>query len=289
MCSGTSRRASKPAWMPGCRVLTRPSRISGKPVRSLTGRASIEASSRARIVPPVEYSSYPSLIRPRARAGSPALLWTERSALLGKDLDCLRQDTVLFDLDACVQRLHGVVRQHGYSGLQEDRAGVDVVGDDVDGAAGDPDAVCKRALHGVHASREGGQQRGVNVENAAGESRREAGAQDPVVAGVDNELDAVFAQPVTHSRVALLPRIEPPLRELAEQEPMLAGKLGRAAAGAVGGHGDHVVPAPDEVPQVGALAACQNAQTDVSGHLTRMRWLPVCSRTRPMTGSPGGG
>ena len=36
MCAGTSRRASSPPWIFGCRVLTRPSSISGKPVYSAT-------------------------------------------------------------------------------------------------------------------------------------------------------------------------------------------------------------------------------------------------------------
>ena len=40
MCSGLSRRARMPACTPGWRVLMRPSIISGKPVRSLTGWAS---------------------------------------------------------------------------------------------------------------------------------------------------------------------------------------------------------------------------------------------------------
>src|SRR5215471_4288881 len=163
MCSGTSRRASKPAWTPGCRVLTRPSRISGKPVRSVTGWTSIEASSRARIVPPVEYSSWPSRLRPRAKAGRPALLWTERRARLGKDLDRFRQDTVLLGLDAGLQSLDCVVRQHRHRGLNQDRAG---------------------------------------------EGRREARAEDPVVAGVDDQLDPTPVQPVPHRHVACLARDE---------------------------------------------------------------------------------
>ena len=40
-CSGSSRTASSPAWIFGCSVLTRPSRISGKPVRSSIGRTSM--------------------------------------------------------------------------------------------------------------------------------------------------------------------------------------------------------------------------------------------------------
>src|SRR5215472_16483875 len=205
MCSGTSRRASRPAWTPGCRVLTRPSRISGKPVRSVTGWTSIEASSRARIVPPVEYSSWPSRVRPRAKAGRPALLWTERRARLGKDLDRFREDTVLLGLDARMQGVYGVVGEHGYLSLKKNRPGVDVVCDQVDRAARCPHAAGQGALHRVHASREVGQERGVHVDDAAREGRREARTQDPVVAGVDYQLHVALPQPVPHGPIAFLP------------------------------------------------------------------------------------
>src|SRR5215472_16865395 len=289
MCSGTSRRASRPAWTPGCRVLTRPSRISGKPVRSVTGWTSIEASSRARRVPPVEYRSWPSRVRPRAKAGRPALLWTERRALLGKDLDRFRQDTVLLGLDAGTQGLDRVVRQHGYRSLKQNRPRVDVVGDQVDGAARGPDAAGQGALHRIHASREGGQERRVDVDDAARECRREARAQDSVIAGIDHQLYAALTQPVAHRQIASLARVKAALREPAERQAELAGELRSAAAGPVGGHGDDVVVALDEVPEVRSLAAGQNSQTHVRGHLTLTRWLPPCSRTRPTTGRPGSG
>jgi hypothetical protein len=51
MCAGRSRRASRPPWMRGCRVFTRPSSISGKPVTSatsVTGRPASASSRRCR-------------------------------------------------------------------------------------------------------------------------------------------------------------------------------------------------------------------------------------------------
>src|SRR5215831_8485870 len=137
MSSGRFRRASRPACTPGWSVLTRPPRISGKPpVRSVTGRTSRDASSSVRRVAPVEYSSKPSRARPRANAGRPALLLTERSARLGNEFDRLREDSVLLGLDPAVQALDGIVGQHADGRLEQDRTGVHVVGYDVDSAPG---------------------------------------------------------------------------------------------------------------------------------------------------------
>ena len=65
-CSGLSRSASSPPCTIGCRVLTRPSIISGKPVISATSRTGSPASRSARAVPPVESSSTP---RPASARG----------------------------------------------------------------------------------------------------------------------------------------------------------------------------------------------------------------------------
>src|SRR5215470_17083598 len=143
--SGRLRRARSPAWTPGWSVLTRPPRISGKPlVSSVTGSTSRDASSSARRVAPVEYNSNPSRVRPRAKAGSPALLLTERRARLGNEFDRLREDSVLLGLDAGVQALDRVVGQHGDGRLEQDRTGIHVVGHDVDGAPGELHAVGER-------------------------------------------------------------------------------------------------------------------------------------------------
>src|SRR5580692_10092463 len=79
-CSASWRIASRPPWIFGCSVLTRPSIISGKPVRSDTSRTLRPASVRARAVPPVETSSMPKPARKRANSASPVLSETERRA-----------------------------------------------------------------------------------------------------------------------------------------------------------------------------------------------------------------
>src|SRR6266436_3494058 len=79
-CSGLWRTASNPPWILGCRVLTRPSIISGKPVRSDTSRTLRPASASARAVPPVEMSSMPKPSSRRANAINPVLSDTEMRA-----------------------------------------------------------------------------------------------------------------------------------------------------------------------------------------------------------------
>ena len=63
------------------------------------------------------------------------------------------------------ERLHGIVVQHRHGGLHDDGAGVQVFVDEVDGAAGDFDAVLQRLVLRVQAG-EGGQQRRMDIENA---------------------------------------------------------------------------------------------------------------------------
>jgi len=60
----------------------------------------------------------------------------------------------------------------------------------VDCAAGLGHALPERLLDRVHAAPEGGQQRRMNVEHPVLEGGDEGGAQDPVVTGVDQQLDA---------------------------------------------------------------------------------------------------
>ena len=72
-CSGTSRRNSRPPWMRGCRVLTRPPKASGAPVYSATSMTSTSADRRALSVPPVARMSQPSAFKPLARGSRPFL------------------------------------------------------------------------------------------------------------------------------------------------------------------------------------------------------------------------
>src|SRR3954471_3270069 len=66
--------------MRGFSVLTRPSRISGKPVYSSIARMSMPWSRSSRAVPPVETISTPRSASPRANSTSPRLSETVSSA-----------------------------------------------------------------------------------------------------------------------------------------------------------------------------------------------------------------
>src|SRR3954447_824432 len=76
-------RPSRPPCTRGCRVLSRPSRISGNPVKSLTSRTDTPASRSVRAVPPVDRSSIPSRASRRPSSTSPVLSETESSARAG--------------------------------------------------------------------------------------------------------------------------------------------------------------------------------------------------------------
>ena len=77
---GSLRTASRPAYSRGCSVLTRPSMISGKPVKSSTLRTPRPASRSSVAVPPVDTTSIPSSAKPRPNSTMPRLSETDRSA-----------------------------------------------------------------------------------------------------------------------------------------------------------------------------------------------------------------
>ena len=61
-CSGFVRTESSPPCTLGCKVFTRPSIISGKPVTSLMPMVGTPAASNALRVPPVEIISNPNFV-----------------------------------------------------------------------------------------------------------------------------------------------------------------------------------------------------------------------------------
>jgi hypothetical protein len=73
-------RPRMPPCTRGCSVLTRPSRISGAPVKSLTSRTGTPAAPSAFAVPPVERISRPSCDSRRPKSMTPVLSETEINA-----------------------------------------------------------------------------------------------------------------------------------------------------------------------------------------------------------------
>src|SRR6218665_1028706 len=80
-CSGRSRRASRPPWIFGCSVFTRPSSISGKPVCSATSVTGRPASASSLAVPPVDSRRTFSACRAWANSTMPVLSDTEIRAV----------------------------------------------------------------------------------------------------------------------------------------------------------------------------------------------------------------
>ena len=72
-CFGVGR-PRMPPWTRGCSVLTRPSRISGAPVKSLTSRTGTPASASACAVPPVDRISRPAAESRRRELDHPGLV-----------------------------------------------------------------------------------------------------------------------------------------------------------------------------------------------------------------------
>src|SRR5690606_1259017 len=79
-------RASRPPWIFGCSVFTRPSMISGKPVTAETSVTGSPASRSARAVPPVEISSNDKSSNALANSTIPVLSETLSSA---RRFDCI--------------------------------------------------------------------------------------------------------------------------------------------------------------------------------------------------------
>src|SRR6202167_4177562 len=80
VCAGFSRRCRMPPCTLGCSVFTRPSSISGKPVRSEISLTAMRESRRSLAVPPVEMSSMPRSASCRAKSTRPVLSVTLRMA-----------------------------------------------------------------------------------------------------------------------------------------------------------------------------------------------------------------
>src|SRR5690349_8694494 len=140
MCAGMSRRPSSAPCTAGCRVLTRPSSSSGKPVTSSTVVTAMPAVRSAVAVPPVEMISHPSWVSPCAKATMPRLSLTEISARgmtdesrgglhgFGKRHGSARggggkhdggQQTMLDDEDARRERLGRITGQHRNARLRQ--------------------------------------------------------------------------------------------------------------------------------------------------------------------------
>ncbi len=109
---------------------------------------------------------------------------------------------VLLLEDAGGEGFGGVFVEDGDGLLQDDDAVVDGFVDEVDGAAGYLGSVVEGLVLGVEAG-EGGEERGVDVEDAVGEGLDEGGRDDAHVAGEADEVDLVVVEAGDHLGVVV--------------------------------------------------------------------------------------
>ena len=197
------------------------------------------ASRSAAAVPPVERISTPSAGQALGEVGDPGLVGdrdqrpahpdravarrsrsrvsaaglTHRSTTargsLGVDpnpalrdhADRLRVELVLDRVDRLLELLAVALGRHRHLALEDHRPGVDPLVDEVDGDPGRLDPGLERLADRVEPG-EGGQQGGVDVDDAVAEAGDEAGAEQLHVAGEDDEVGAARLDPVGHRRVA---------------------------------------------------------------------------------------
>ena len=100
---------------------------------------------------------------------------------------------MLFGEDAGGEGVGRVVVEYGDGCLGDDRAGVYVFGDDMDGAAGDLDPGGERVglWLGGHSTRKGGEQRGVDVDDAIAIGGHDGPVKNRAVTGVHYQLYVV--------------------------------------------------------------------------------------------------
>jgi hypothetical protein len=110
---------------------------------------------------------------------------------------------VLALADPLMQRGMVVVVAHLDAVLKEDRPAVEIVGDEVDGAASDFDAVLEGLGYGVHSTAEGGQERWMRIEDAAAVRRDDFRDQDFVEACKDDEANILGPQGLQECGLAL--------------------------------------------------------------------------------------
>jgi len=100
---------------------------------------------------------------------------------------------VLFGEDAAAEGVGVVGVKDGDGALEDDGSVVELVVDEMDRAAGHFDSVVEGLLLGFEAG-EGGQQRGMNVEDAVAVSSDKFRREQAQVAGQADEVDLVLAQ-----------------------------------------------------------------------------------------------
>jgi len=109
------------------------------------------------------------------------------------DFDSFGVDAVLFFQNFFRERGFGVFVEHGNGGLQNNRAGIEVFVNEVDGAAGELHAVFERLPLRFEAG-EGREQGGMNIQDPAWIFGDKKWREQAHVSGEANEVDFVFIE-----------------------------------------------------------------------------------------------
>ena len=176
---------------------------------------------------------------------------------------------MLDGLDALLQRVGVVVRQHRHALGGDHGAGVDAAVDVVHGRRGLGHAGREHVVDRVRAG-ELGQRRRVRVHDAAREALEEAAPQQVHVPGADDEVDAVLDQPVGHRRVARLAVGVVVELEGGGRDPGRPRPLERPRIGLVARDRDDRQALVDQRLQVRPLAADEHAD-----HVSRPITVPA--------------
>ena len=198
------------------------------------------------------------------------------------EADRVRQQAMLDFLQARVERRRGVAGRDADLLLQDDRARVDALVQEVHGHAGLLDARRERFLDCVR-TREVRQEGRMDVDG--GEAREEDWSEEVHVPGADDELGAVLAEPVGHRRVARLARgvvgkLERPGGHAGRSRAFERGRLPDVRR-----DGDDRQVGVEERLQVRAASRDEDADHASSVHTTP----PGPSSISPMSGYPACG
>ncbi len=177
--------------------------------------------------------------------------------------------------DARRQRPGIVVRQHRHGGLSDDRPFIHRGADEMDGAAAEPHARGQRPLMRVEA-REGGEQRGVNIDLAVAPALDEPRRQDAQEPGIADKFGACLAQRGVERRLEARAVGEIAMADDHRRQAGPAGTIEADCVGAVGSGQDDLGgiirqrAGLDQRLQVRAAPGDENADLQPVGHRAAM-------------------
>src|SRR5512146_1093758 len=220
------------------------------------------SARRTRIAPLATGSDRGSAEASVIEHDDPWIVCVDPSPTLRDHADRLRVELVLDRVDRRLQPRPVAIGGHRHLAPHDRRPGVDPLVDEVDRDAGDLDARVQRLADRVETGK-GGQQRRVDVDDAAAKAGDEGGGEQLHVAGEDDEVRAPRLDPPCHRRVARLATGVLLAGKNRGLDPRLARPLQRPRVWLVGADPDHLDPlAPvqrvEDRLQIGAAPRSQD-------------------------------